>query len=118
MNCQKTLLLVSVAGLSLFAAVPSSLAILWKSSFYKCAVNLPDGSPRINPWVVLSSAGGEDDSGMVGVTGAHTVDFSAFVFLGVIRLDQKPNFRLNDKTLAELEKRYFGPGLGFRHSLE
>jgi len=66
----------------------------------------------------MSSAGEEDETGMVGVTGAHRIDQSAYVFLGVIRLDKNPKFQLNDKTLPELEKRYFGSGLGFRHSLE
>ena len=118
MRCQKTLLRAAVAGLLLFGGASAGFAVLWKSSLYKCSVNLPDTSPQLNPWVVLSSAGGEDESGLVGVTGAHTTDFSAYVFLGVIRLDQKPKFQLNDKTLPELQKRYFGPGLGFCHSVQ
>src|SRR5689334_6639353 len=118
MSRQKTFLLAALAGLTLFGGAPAGLAILWKSSFYKCSVNLPDTSPQMNPWVVLSTTREEDESGMVGVTGAHTIDFSAYGFLGVIRLDQKPKFQLNDKTLPDLEKRYFGSGLGFVHSVQ
>jgi hypothetical protein len=118
MSCPKALLLAGVAGLSLFAAATVCRAIEWRSSFYKCVVNLPDTSPQINPWATMSSARSEDESGLVGVTGAHRIDFSAYVFLGVIRLEQQPNFQLNDKTVPELEKRYFGTGKGFLHSLQ
>jgi hypothetical protein len=118
MSSLKALLLAGVAGLSLFAAAPVCRAVEWKSSFYKCVVNLPDTSPQINPWAAMSSARSEDESGLVGVAGAHRIDFSAYVYLGVIRLDQHPNFQLNDKTVPELEKRYFGTGMGFLRSLQ
>lgn len=118
MSCPKALLLAGVAGLSFFVTASVCRAVEWKSSFYKCVVDLPDASPQFNPWAAMSSTRGEDESGLVGVTGAHRIDFSAFVFLGVIRLDQHPKFQLNDKTVPELEKRYFGPGMGFLHSLE
>lgn len=118
MSCLKALLLAGVAGLSLFSTASVCRAIEWKSSYYKCVVNLPDTSPQFNPWAVMSSTRGEDESGLVGVTGAHRIDFSAYVFLGVIRLERQPNFQLNDKTVPELEKRYFGPGMGFLHSLQ
>lgn len=118
MNCPKALLLVGMAGLSLLASASVCRAIEWKSSFYKCAVNLPDASAQFNPWAVMSSARSQDETGLVGVTGAHRIDLTAYVFLGVMRLDQQPNFQLNDKTVPELEKRYFGSGMGFLHSLQ
>ena len=55
---------------------------------------------------------------MVGVAGACRIDYSGYVFLGVIRLDQKPGFQFNEKTINELDKRYFGTGLGFLHSIQ
>jgi hypothetical protein len=118
MSCPKALLLAGVAGLSLFVTGSVCRAVEWKSSFYKCTVNLPDASAEFNPWAVMGSTRGEDESGLVGVTGAHRIDLSAYVFLGVIPLDQQPKFLLNDKTVPELQKRYFGPRMGFLHSLE
>jgi hypothetical protein len=55
---------------------------------------------------------------MVGVAGARRIDYSGYVLLGIIRLDQKPGFQLNEKTINELDKRYFGTGLGFLHSIQ
>jgi hypothetical protein len=109
-----------LAGLtmSLFlVAVPMSHAILWKSSLYRCSVNLPESPPRINPWLPLTTAN-DPDADLTGLIGARRMDSTAYVFLGIVKLDQKPRFQLNQKTVAELEKRYFGPALGFQHTLE
>ena len=119
MSCPKTLLLAGVAGLSLFAAVPAGRAIQWKSSFYKCLVDLPETTPITGAWTPMApSSRGEDEAGVVTLAGARRADFSGFVFLGVIPLDQKSRFQLTEKTLSELEKRYFGTGLGFLHSTQ
>jgi hypothetical protein len=110
----------ALAGLTLslfLAAVPMSQAVLWKSSLYRCSVNLPEGPARINPWLPLGNAN-DPDADLTGLIGARRMDSTAYVFLGIVKLDQKPKFQLNEKTIAELEKRYFGPTLGFRHTLE
>jgi hypothetical protein len=52
------------------------------------------------------------------LVGATRVDGSAFVFLGYVNISKRPKFHLNEKTVEELEKRFFGPGLGFRRSIE
>jgi hypothetical protein len=91
--------------------LPDAQAILWKSSEYNCAVNLPDGSPQINPWLPMSPAD------PTGLTGARRKDSGAFVYLGMIT-EEDPKFKLNEKSIDELQKRFFGAGLGFRHSLE
>ena len=117
MSCPKALLLSAVAGL-LFAAIPAGRAIQWRSTYYKCVVDLPETSPITGAWAPMTSSGAEDESGMVAVAGSRRIDYSGYVFLGVIRLDQKPGFQLNEKTISELDKRYFGTGLGFLHSIQ
>jgi hypothetical protein len=96
-------------------AVPASHALLWKSSFYRCSVDLPEAPPQINPWLPMSSAN-DPDADLTGLVGARRTDLTGYVFLGLVK--KKPNFQLNEKTVADLERRYFGPGLGFRHTLE
>jgi hypothetical protein len=95
----------------LLAFLPEANALLWKSSDFNCSVNLPDGTPQINPWLVMSPA---DPTGLAG---AHRKDFSAYVYLGMVTEDD-PHFAFNEKSIDELQKRFFGAGLGFRHSIE
>jgi hypothetical protein len=95
-----------------FLLVPLSQAnaILWKSEEYNCSVVLPDGPPQINPWLVMTPA---DPTGLAG---ARKKDSSAYVFLGMVPEDN-PRFRLDEKSIDELQKRFFGAGLGFRHTI-
>jgi hypothetical protein len=95
----------------LLASIPEANALLWKSSDFNCLVNLPDGRPQIDPWEVMTPAD------PFGLTGAHRRDFSAYVYLGIVTEDD-PHFRLNEKSIDELQRRFFGPGLGFRHTIE
>src|SRR6266853_332917 len=44
-------------------------------------------------------------------------DFSAYVYLGMVTEDD-PHFKLDEKSIDELQRRFFGPGLGFRHTIE
>jgi len=94
----------------LLASLPEANALFWKSSDFNCSVNLPDGNPRLNPWLVMSPAD------PTGLTGAHRKDFSAYVYLGMVTEDD-PHFALNEKSIDELQKRFFGTGLGFRHTI-
>jgi hypothetical protein len=101
-----------IAAVSLlFATLPEANALLWKSSDFNCLVNLPDGTTRDNPWLPMTPAD------QTGLTGAHRKDFSAYVYLGMVTED-KPHFTLDEKSIDDLQKRFFGPGLGFRHSIE
>jgi hypothetical protein len=101
-----------IAAISLLlASLPEANALLWKSSEHNCLVNLPDGPAQINPWLVMSPAD------PTGLTGAHRKDFSAYVYLGMVTEDN-PHFKLDEKSIDELQKRFFGPGLGFRHTIE
>ena len=105
--------LIALVGL---AAIPSGQAIQWRSTQYKCVASLPDGDPRINPWLPMMSYN-DEDAELLGLTGAHRTDKTAYVYVGVVPLAKKPNYRLNEKAVEELEKRYFSPGLGFRHTM-
>jgi hypothetical protein len=95
----------------LLASLPEANALLWKSSDFNCSVNLPDGTPQVEPWQVMTPAD------PTGLTGAHRKDFSAYVYLGMVTEDD-PHFALNEKSIDELQKRFFGSGLGFRHTIE
>ncbi|HEY0791074.1 MAG TPA: hypothetical protein VGD78_08420 [Chthoniobacterales bacterium] len=117
MHLPKATVLAGLTLSLLLAAVPTSQAVLWKSSLYRCSVNLPEAPPRLNPWLPMGNAN-DPDADLTGLIGARRMDSTAYVFLGIVKLDQKPKFQLNEKTISELEKRYFGPTLGFRHTLE
>lgn len=82
-------------------------AALWKSSDYYCQVNLPDGT-YVEPWYTMSPA---NESGVL--TGARRRDEETIVYLGVVDEKTNPHFVLNEKSLEELDKSFFGPGLGF-----
>jgi hypothetical protein len=100
--------------LMLFISAGIASALTWKSTDYNCAVNLPDSEP-ITGGKGWSPIGSTDEGTLIG---AMRTDGSAFVFLGYVNIAKRPKFHLNDKTIGELEKRFFGPGLGFRHSIE
>jgi hypothetical protein len=99
-------------ALVLFAA--SASAAYWESEDFNCSINLPDGQSANSPsnWTSLGST---EEGTLVG---ARRVDRSAFVFLGYVDLSKRRNFHLNEKSIEELEKRFFGEGQGFRRSLE
>ena len=102
------------ALLTLFISAGIASAVNWKSNDYNCQVSLPESEPMTasKGW---SPIGSTEEGTLVG---ARRVDGSAFVFLGYVDIAKRPKFHLNDKTIEELEKRFFGPGLGFRRSIE
>jgi hypothetical protein len=85
----------------------SGRAAIWRSSEYYCQVNLPDGS-YVQQWYTMVPA---DESGVL--TGARRQDFQAIVYLGVVDMKDKPHFVLDEKSIDELDKSFFGRGLGF-----
>ncbi len=109
---------VSFLLIALFWLLPrdSGQAILWNSSAYHCAVSLPDGTPQVGPWVTMMPADATAEA--TGITGARRVDKSAIVFLGIVHLNDKPHFQLNEKTIGELTGPFFGKALGFQHDVK
>ncbi len=104
--------------IALFWLLPrdSGLAILWNSSAYHCEVNLPDGTPQVNPWVTMMPADATAET--TGITGARRVDKSAIVYLGIVHLNDRPHFQLNEKTVGQLTGPFFGKALGFQHDVK
>lgn len=98
----------------LVLSVAFASAAYWKSEDFNCSINLPDGRSDVSPtnWTTIGST---DDGALVG---AARMDLSAFIFLGYVDISKRKNFHLNDKTIPELERRYFGPGQGFRRGIE
>jgi hypothetical protein len=92
----------------------SASAAYWQSEDFDCSINLPDGNSNINlnNWTTLGST---DEGTLVG---AQRYNRSAFVFLGYVDVSKRKNFRLNEKSIEELQTRFFGPGQGFRRGLE
>jgi hypothetical protein len=82
-------------------------AAVFTSSEYYCQVTLPDGS-YVLPWYTLLPA---NESGVL--TGARRQDYGAIVYVGVVDMKDKPHFVLDEKSLDELDKSFFGRGLGF-----
>jgi hypothetical protein len=82
-------------------------AALWKSSDYYCQINLPDGT-YVQPWYTMTPA---NESGVL--TGARRRDDEAIVYLGVVDEKSNPHFVLDEKSIEELDKSFFGRGLGF-----
>jgi len=104
--------------LTLFISAGIASAGIWKSSDYNCEVYLPDGEAigeAMTGSKNWSTIGSTEEGTLVG---AMRIDGSAYVFLGYVDIAKRPKFHLNDKTIEELEKRFFGPGLGFRRSIE
>src|SRR3984893_1342805 len=99
-------------ALVVFAATAS--AAYWQSEDFDCSIDLPDSGSAISQtnWTTLGST---EDGTLVG---ARRLDQSAFVFLGYVDLSKRKNFHLNEKSVEELEKRFFGSGQGFRRDLK
>ena len=102
----------ALLALALFAATAS--AALWKSDDFNCQINLPD-SPSANEPTNWTTLGSTDDGTLVG---ARRIDKSAYVFLGYVDVSKRKNFHLNEKSIEELQKRFFGEGQGFWRGLE
>jgi len=100
--------------MAFFIFVGKTSALTWKSSDYNCQVELPDGDP-VSGGARWTPVGSTEEGTLVG---AMRVDGSAYVFLGYVDIAKRPKYHLNDKTIEELEKRFFGPGMGFRRSIE
>src|SRR5215471_19092561 len=116
MHCLKLsvrLILIGVLA-SLIKFDGTAFALTWKNSDFNCAVELPEGELITggNRWTPVGST----ETGTL--VGAMRVDGSAYVFLGYVDIAKRPKFHLNEKTIEELEKRFFGPGLGFRRTIE
>src|SRR6266436_8374208 len=95
------------ALLMLFISAGIASAVPWKSNDYNCQVYLPDSDP-VTSGKGWSPVGSTEEGTLVG---ARRIDGSAFVFLGYVDIVKRPKFHLNEKTIEELEKRFFGPGL-------
>jgi hypothetical protein len=108
MNPLKSALL----ALALCAATAS--AALWKSEDFGCQINLPDSNSSNSPsnWTTMGST---EEGTLVG---ARRIDKSAVIFLGYVDLSKRRNFHLNDRSIDELQKRFFGTGQGFFRGLE
>jgi hypothetical protein len=105
-------LTVALSAFFIFAGTAS--AGFWKSSDFNCQVDLPDGEP-ITGGGRWTPVGSTQEGTLVG---AMREGGSAYVFLGYVDIVKRPKFHLNEKTIEELEKRFFGPGLGFRRTIE
>jgi hypothetical protein len=92
--------------------VSSTSAAIWRSSEYYCQVNLPDGS-YVLPWYAMSPG---DEGGVLA--GARRQDFGALVYLGVVDVKNKPHFVLDEKSIEDLDKSFFGRGLGFLNTTQ
>jgi hypothetical protein len=103
---------VALSAFFIFAGTAS--AGFWKSSDFNCQVNLPEGEP-ITGGGRWTPVGSTQEGTLVG---AMREGGSAYVFLGYVDIAKRPKFHLNEKTIEELEKRFFGPGLGFRRTIE
>src|SRR5208337_4799610 len=106
--------LLSAASVALVLSVASASAGFWKSEDFGCSISLPDSNSATSQsnW---STVGSTEEGTLVG---AQRNDLSAFVFLGYEDLSKRPKFHLNEKTIEELEKRFFSPGQGFRRGLQ
>ena len=106
-------LLTIVCLVSAFSGLASSSrAATWRSSEYYCQVNLPDGS-YVQQWYTMVPA---NEGGVL--TGARRQDFAAIVYLGVVDVKDKPHFVLDEKSIDELDKSFFGRGLGFLNTTQ
>jgi hypothetical protein len=105
---------LKAAFLTLIVFAASASAAYWESQDFGCSIDLPDGQSSNSPtnWTTVGST---EDGTLVG---AERVDRSAFVFLGYVDLSKRKNFHLNEKSIEELEARFFGSGQGFRRGLE
>jgi hypothetical protein len=104
----------NAALLTLLLFTASAPAAYWRSEDFDCSINLPDSNSSNSPtnWTTVGST---EEGTLVG---AGRIDRSAFIFLGYVDLSKRKRFHLNEKSIEELEKRYFGAGQGFRRGLE
>jgi hypothetical protein len=105
---------LNAAFLALVVFAASASAAYWESQDFGCSIELPD-SQSANSQTNWTTLGSTEDGTLVG---ARREDRSAFVFLGYVDLSKRKNFHLNEKSIEELEKRFFGAGQGFRRGLE
>jgi hypothetical protein len=105
---------LNAAFLTLVLFAVSASGAYWKSEDFDCSINLPDGQSS-NSQTNWTTIGSTEEGTLVG---ASRIDRSAFIFLGYVDLSKRKNFHLNEKSIEELEKRFFGSGQGFRRSLE
>jgi hypothetical protein len=105
---------LNAAFLALVVFAASASAAYWESQDFGCSIELPDSSSA-NSQTNWTTIGSTEDGTLVG---ARREDRSAFVFLGYVDLSKRKNFHLNEKSIEELEKRFFGAGQGFRRGLE
>jgi hypothetical protein len=105
---------LNTALLALALCAATASAALWESDDFGCQINLPDGQSATSPsnWTTLGSV----EAGTL--VGARRIDKSAYVFLGYEDLSKRRNFHLNEKSIEELQNRFFGQGQGFRRGLE
>jgi hypothetical protein len=102
----------ALLALSVCAATAS--AALWQSEDFDCQIDLPDSNSANSPtnWTTMGST---EDGTLVG---ARKIDKSAYVFLGYVDLAKRRDLHLNDKSVDELQKRFFGSGQGFLRGVE
>lgn len=105
---------LNAAFLILVLLAASASAAYWQSEDFDCSIELPD-SGSANSQANWTTEGSTEEGTLVG---ARRIDRSAFVFLGYVDLSKRKNFHLNEKSIEELEKRFFGSGQGFRRGLE
>jgi hypothetical protein len=105
---------LNAAFLVLVFLAASASAAYWQSEDFDCSIELPD-SGSANSQTNWTTEGSTEEGTLVG---ARRIDRSAFVFLGYVDLSKRKNFHLNEKSIEELEKRFFGSGQGFRRGLE
>jgi len=105
---------LNAAFLVLAFLTASAFAAYWQSEDFDCSIELPD-SGSANSQTNWTTEGSTEEGTLVG---ARRIDRSAFIFLGYVDLSKRKNFHLNEKTIEELEKRFFGTGQGFRRGLE
>ncbi|MBV8375965.1 MAG: hypothetical protein JO279_03090 [Verrucomicrobia bacterium] len=109
-----TMHLFNVTFLALLLFAVSASAAYWESEDFDCSIQLPDSNSS-NSETNWSTIGSTEEGTLVG---AARINRSAFIFLGYVDLSKRKNFHLNEKSIEELEKRYFGEGQGFRRGLE
>lgn len=105
---------LNAAFLALIIFAASASAAHWESQDFGCSIELPDSSSA-NSQSTWTTLGSTEDGTLVG---ARREDRSAIVFVGYVDLSKRKNFQLNEKSIEELEKRFFGAGQGFRRGLE
>jgi hypothetical protein len=105
---------LNTALLALALCAATASAALWKSDDFDCEIILPDSDSTNRPtnWTTLGST----DEGTLA--GARRIDRSAYVFLGYVDVSKRRNFRLDEKSIQEMAKRFFGEGQGFWRGLE